>query len=125
LVLGTNGRGAMMRAHADGRLASRYDALLAANLNCEYPEDRHITLARFRGWVAWAATYGPDGRDAALAWLSSSILLIDRYCVGHVPEILDGHAPHHQRGCDAQAWGVSELLRVWKKVRVKSEPPPS
>jgi starch synthase (maltosyl-transferring) len=74
---------------------------------------------------AWAATYGPDGRDAALAWLSSSILLIDRHCVGHVPEILDGHAPHHQRGCDAQAWGVSELLRVWKKLRLDSEPPPS
>lgn len=67
---------------------------------------------------AWAAAYGPDGRDAALAWLSSSILLIDSHCVGHVPEILDGHAPHRQRGCDAQAWGVSELLRVWKKLKV-------
>jgi starch synthase (maltosyl-transferring) len=65
---------------------------------------------------AWAACYGDEGRDAALAWLSSSILLINTHCVGHVPEIVDGHAPHHQRGCDAQAWGVSELLRVWKKL---------
>ncbi|MGD9249337.1 MAG: amylo-alpha-1,6-glucosidase [Desulfobacteraceae bacterium] len=35
--------------------------------------------------------------------------------MGHVPEILDGDAPHAQGGCDAQAWGVSELLRVWNK----------
>ena len=26
----------------------------------------------------------------------------------------DGDAPHTQRGCDAQAWGVTEALRVWK-----------
>jgi len=65
---------------------------------------------------AWAACWSNDGRDAALAWLSSSILLINSHCVGHVPEIVDGQAPHQQRGCDAQAWGVSELLRVWKKL---------
>ena len=35
---------------------------------------------------------------------------------GHVPEIVDGDAPHRSRGCDAQAWGVSELLRVWIKI---------
>ena len=31
-----------------------------------------------------------------------------------IPEILDGDAPHRRRGCDAQAWGVTEALRVWK-----------
>jgi len=65
---------------------------------------------------AWAATYGQAGRPTALAWLSSSIGLINWHCVGQVPEIVDGDAPHRQRGCDAQAWGVSELLRVWKKI---------
>ena len=65
---------------------------------------------------AWAATYGESGIPAALAWLSSSIGLINGHCVGHVPEIVDGDAPHGQRGCDAQAWGVSELLRVWLKL---------
>jgi len=35
-------------------------------------------------------------------------------CLGHLPEILDGDAPHAARGCDAQAWGVTEALRVWK-----------
>jgi starch synthase (maltosyl-transferring) len=69
---------------------------------------------------AWAACYGDDGRPAALAWLSSSVQLINSHCVGHVPEIVDGDAPHLQRGCDAQAWGVSELLRVWKKLTAPS-----
>ena len=27
-------------------------------------------------------------------------------------QLLDGDAPHAQRGCDAQAWGVTEGLRV-------------
>ena len=63
---------------------------------------------------AWAAFHGPAEHATALAWLSSSILLINGHCVGQVPEIVDGDTPHTQRGCDAQAWGVSELLRVWK-----------
>ncbi|MFC1813260.1 amylo-alpha-1,6-glucosidase [Thermodesulfobacteriota bacterium] len=62
---------------------------------------------------AWARVYGDEGRDTALAWLTSSTLLINQGCAGHVPEILDGDFPHTPRGCDAQAWGVSELLRVW------------
>ncbi len=65
---------------------------------------------------AWHACYGSQGLEAALAWLSSSVELINSHCVGHVPEIVDGDAPHQQRGCDAQAWGVSELLRVWIKL---------
>ncbi|MBU0545068.1 MAG: hypothetical protein KKH97_07005, partial [Proteobacteria bacterium] len=34
----------------------------------------------------------------------------------HIPEILDGDYPHKSRGCDAQAWGASEALRVWIKL---------
>ncbi|MFH1993922.1 MAG: amylo-alpha-1,6-glucosidase [Pseudomonadota bacterium] len=62
---------------------------------------------------AWVRAYGDEGRPAALAWLASGIRHINQGCVGHVPEILDGDFPHTQRGCDAQAWGASELLRVW------------
>jgi len=69
---------------------------------------------------AFADCYGSEGRGSALAWLSSSVQLINSHCAGHVPEVLDGHAPHHQRGCDAQAWGVSELLRVWKKLTTRT-----
>ncbi|MBW2099501.1 MAG: glycogen debranching enzyme N-terminal domain-containing protein [Deltaproteobacteria bacterium] len=61
---------------------------------------------------AWSKVYGKKGNQTALAWLSSSTRLISTGCIGHVPEILDGDFPHTQRGCDAQAWGTSELLRV-------------
>lgn len=67
---------------------------------------------------AWVVCYGPPGAAAAMAWLSSSVDLINRGCVGHLPEIIDGNSSHAQRGCDAQAWGVSELLRVRKKIAV-------
>jgi predicted glycogen debranching enzyme len=66
---------------------------------------------------AWAMTYGAESRPTALAWLTSGARLLDRGCVGHIPEILDGDFPHTPRGCEAQAWGASELLRVWIKLK--------
>ncbi|MEM7166651.1 MAG: amylo-alpha-1,6-glucosidase [Planctomycetota bacterium] len=38
-------------------------------------------------------------------------------CIGHVSEIFDGDAPHTPRGAPAQAWSVSELLRIAKMRR--------
>jgi predicted glycogen debranching enzyme len=66
---------------------------------------------------AWAATYGPASAETALAWLASGIPLTERGCVGHLPEIVDGDAPHEPRGCDAQAWGASEYFRVWRQLQ--------
>jgi glycogen debranching enzyme len=65
---------------------------------------------------AWVLAYGPPGADAARAWLTSAVDLASTGCLGHIPEIMDGDFPHTPRGCDAQAWGVSELLRVWKTI---------
>jgi predicted glycogen debranching enzyme len=65
---------------------------------------------------AWVEIYGPSARTTALAWLGSALPLMGRGCVGQLPEILDGDAPHAQRGCDAQAWGASEFYRVWRKL---------
>ena len=65
---------------------------------------------------AWAMTYGEQGRQTALAWLTSSFRLLESGCLGHLPEILDGDYPHTPRGCDAQAWGASEWVRVWLKL---------
>jgi predicted glycogen debranching enzyme len=65
---------------------------------------------------AWAMTYGEKGKTAALAWLSSGAHLLEHGCLGHIPEVLDGDYPHTPGGCDAQAWGASELLRVWLKL---------
>ena len=63
---------------------------------------------------AWAKVFGPSAKATARDWLASSTQIINEGCLGHVPEILDGNYPHTQRGCDAQAWGASELIRVWK-----------
>ncbi len=65
---------------------------------------------------AWALAYGEAGRRTALAWLTGCIPLLETGCIGHLPEILDGDHPHTARGCDAQAWGVSEWVRVWRKL---------
>ncbi|MEA3279681.1 MAG: amylo-alpha-1,6-glucosidase, partial [Thermodesulfobacteriota bacterium] len=54
LLSGTNGRGGMLRANVSWRnLGSRYDALLAANLNPEFPEDRRIMFTRCRAWAVF------------------------------------------------------------------------
>jgi len=65
---------------------------------------------------AWVDVYGPSGKETALSLLSSATELISYGCTGHIPEILDGDFPHKSRGCDAQAWGASEALRVRKKL---------
>jgi predicted glycogen debranching enzyme len=36
--------------------------------------------------------------------------------LGSVSEILEGDPPHTPRGCIAQAWGVAEVLRVWRRL---------
>ncbi|MBT8369038.1 MAG: amylo-alpha-1,6-glucosidase, partial [Deltaproteobacteria bacterium] len=43
---------------------------------------------------AWSMTYGAESRETALAWLAGGVRLLDRGCVGHIPEILDGDFPH-------------------------------
>jgi len=65
---------------------------------------------------ALALAYPQTGREAARAYLAHSLRMLQTGCVGHLPEIMDGDAPHTARGCDAQAWSVSELLRVWRKL---------
>jgi predicted glycogen debranching enzyme len=42
-------------------------------------------------------------------------------CIGSVSEIFDADAPHHPRGCIAQAWGVAEVLRVIKEYELDGE----
>ena len=64
--------------------------------------------------LARAWDFSPAAVAAAKAYLGSMEPLLNEGCLGQIPEILDGDAPHAQRGCDAQAWGVTEALRVWK-----------
>jgi len=37
-------------------------------------------------------------------------------CIGQIAEIYDGKNPTISQGCFAQAWSVSELLRVFAKL---------
>jgi glycogen debranching enzyme len=67
---------------------------------------------------AW--DFAPEAVAAARAYLGSAEEILDHGCIGQLPEILDGDAPHTQRGCDAQAWGVTESLRVWELLKGKA-----
>ncbi len=64
--------------------------------------------------LARAWDFEPEAVAAAKAYLGGMERLMNEGCLGQIPEVLDGDAPHRQRGCDAQAWGVTEALRVWK-----------
>ncbi|MBU1344242.1 MAG: glycogen debranching enzyme N-terminal domain-containing protein [Proteobacteria bacterium] len=65
---------------------------------------------------AWAALFGKNSYPNCLAWLGSVIRLMRTGAAGYIPEILDGDFPHAPRGCDAQAWGISEVARVVHKL---------
>ena len=64
---------------------------------------------------ALAAT-GLASREVALSLLASAVENANAGCLCHLSENADGDAPHGQKGCTAQAWGDSELLRVWLKL---------
>jgi predicted glycogen debranching enzyme len=72
------------------------------------------TFPTFCESLARAWDFAPEATAAARAYLGSMTRLMAEGCLGQVPEILDGDAPHLPRGCDAQAWGATEALRVWK-----------
>ena len=61
-------------------------------------------------------------REVALSLLAGAVENLNEGCVGHMSEIADGDSPHAQKGCAAQAWSVSELLRVWLKLGGPARP---
>ena len=74
------------------------------------------TFPPFCEALARAWDFSPAAVAAAKSYLGSAEKLLDEGCLGQLPELLDGDAPHTQRGCDAQAWSVTETLRVWKML---------
>ena len=62
--------------------------------------------------------HGPSARPAAASLLAAALPLLETDCIGHLPEIMDGDAPHTGRGCDAQAWSVSEFLRLARSLGI-------
>ena len=63
------------------------------------------------------ASTGSCSAETALQLLAGAVENLNAGCICHMSEIADGDAPHAQKGCTAQAWSVSELLRVWLKLR--------
>lgn len=70
---------------------------------------------------AQAWNHRPEAIRAARAVLTTATDLLPVGCIGHLPEIIDGNAPHTQRGCDAQAWSITECLRVWLALSESTE----
>lgn len=64
---------------------------------------------------AMLIVYGPTAKPAATALLGTSAKLFNDYALGNISEIQDAATPHTQKGCLAQAWSVSELVRVLAK----------
>lgn len=104
------------------------------SLNAEHPlyrgtytgdEDTSRKPAYHNG-TAWAWQFplyaealsivGVCSKATALQVLASAVENINTGCLCHMSEIADGDAPHRQKGCTAQAWSASELLRVWLKL---------
>ncbi len=54
-----------------------------------------------------------DVTERAFALLMSAGKVLETGCPGQMPEIYDGATPHQWRGCGAQAWGITELYRVY------------
>lgn len=77
------------------------------------------TFPSFCEALARAYPGNPAATAAARAYLGSMAALMDEGCVGQLPEVLDGDAPHTHRGCDAQAWSATEALRVWRGLAME------
>lgn len=58
---------------------------------------------------------GTRGKAQAMKVIENFRYHLNEGCIGSVSEIFDADAPHHPRGCIAQAWGVAEVLRVMKE----------
>lgn len=71
------------------------------------------TMPSFCEALAMAWDHEPAAVAAARSYLGSVDRLLAEGCLEQLPEIIDGDAPHQQRGCDAQAWSATEALRVW------------
>ncbi|MDB4966447.1 MAG: glycogen debranching protein, partial [Myxococcales bacterium] len=64
---------------------------------------------------AWLRVH-PDDRAGARQLLDGFSHHLYEACVGSVSEIFDAEPPFTPRGCIAQAWGVAEVLRAWRKT---------
>jgi predicted glycogen debranching enzyme len=62
--------------------------------------------------TAYVRTHGDEGRAKASTWLAGFADHLRDAGLGSISEIFDAGPPHEPRGCIAQAWSVSEILRT-------------
>lgn len=96
-----------------------------------YTGDQYARDTAYHQGPVWTWLIGPYAEAhyrvyhdpvAALALLRPFEDHIRDAGLGTISEILDGDAPHLPRGCIAQAWGVAEVLRMWRRLERESQP---
>lgn len=85
--------------------------------------DRRTRDGAYHQGVVWSWLLGPyaeavartTGRpDAGLDVLRPALAHLAEAGIGSISEIFEPEPPFTPRGCIAQAWGVAEILRVWR-----------
>jgi len=66
-------------------------------------------------------TFGSSARKSAAAVLSAAMKQYHLGGVNQLPEVLDGNYPHSQKGCFAQAWGITEFYRVARLLNITED----
>lgn len=69
--------------------------------------------------TAYARSFAdaPDTPEKLSGWINNFKNHLGEAGVGQFSEIFDGDAPHTPRGCIAQAWSVSEILRAAAEIK--------
>jgi glycogen debranching enzyme len=91
-----------------------------------YEGDRYKRDGAYHQGTVWSWLLGPyvdaiikvkgeAGKVEAQKIIDDFKYHLNEACIGSVSEIFDAEAPHHPKGCIAQAWGVAEVLRVIKE----------
>ena len=98
---------------ADSRYRGRYEGSL---------QDRDAAYHQGPVWpwltgpfvTAYVKAHGatPESKDRAAGWLRAIWEHPETTGIGQIPELLDGDAPHHPRGCLSQAWSLAEIRRA-------------
>ncbi|MEL6674539.1 MAG: amylo-alpha-1,6-glucosidase [Bacteroidota bacterium] len=94
-----------------------------------YQGDVHHRDGAYHQGTVWPWLLGPFmdamirvqgglGQEKARRMIETLMGHYGKSGVGSLSEIFDGDAPYHPRGCFAQAWSVSELLRVADEHRL-------
>lgn len=85
------------------------------------PEERDAAYHQGTVWSFLLGPYitstirfcGDEGMREAREIISACERHLTEGAIGTISEIFDGDAPHHPKGCIAQAWSVGEILRAY------------